>query len=311
MNQDRDGKGTYHRPVMVREVADLFRPLEEGVVIDATYGGGGHTTRLLEELGERVRIIGIDRDGDATVRAQSRGHHVLAGDFRDLGALLADVGIWEIAGILFDFGVSSHQLDTVERGFSYHSDAPLDMRMDPSRGRTAADLVNDLPVSDLERIIRVLGEDKNSLRIARAIAASRPLTTTTQLADVVAASVPARDRRAGHPARKTFQAIRIAVNDELEAIRLGLDAAIDMLAPAGRCVAISYHSLEDRIVKRRFADGSRGCVCPPGMPVCGCGAAPELRLLTHGALRPSEAEVATNPRSRSARLRAAEKARAA
>ncbi len=311
MNQDRNGEGTYHRPVMVREVADLFRPLEEGVVIDATYGGGGHTTRLLEELGERVRIIGIDRDGDATVRAQSRGHHVLAGDFRDLGALLADVGIWEIAGILFDFGVSSHQLDTVERGFSYHSDAPLDMRMDPSRGRTAADLVNDLPVSDLERIIRVLGEDKNSLRIARAIAASRPLTTTTQLADVVAASVPARDRRAGHPARKTFQAIRIAVNDELEAIRLGLDAAIDMLAPAGRCVAISYHSLEDRIVKRRFADGSRGCVCPPGMPVCGCGAAPELRLLTHGALRPSEAEVATNPRSRSARLRAAEKARAA
>ncbi len=311
MNQDRDGKGTYHRPVMVQEVADLFRPLEEGVVIDATYGGGGHTTRLLEELGERVRIIGIDRDGDATVRAQSRGHHVLAGDFRDLGALLADVGIWEIAGILFDFGVSSHQLDTVERGFSYHSDAPLDMRMDPSRGRTAADLVNDLPISDLERIIRVLGEDKNSLRIARAIAASRPLTTTTQLADVVAASVPARDRRAGHPARKTFQAIRIAVNDELEAIRLGLDAAIDMLAPAGRCVAISYHSLEDRIVKRRFADGSRGCVCPPGMPVCGCGAAPELRLLTHGALRPSEAEVATNPRSRSARLRAAEKARAA
>ncbi len=311
MNQDRNGEGTYHRPVMVREVADLFRPLEEGVVIDATYGGGGHTTRLLEELGERVRIIGIDRDGDATVRAQSRGHHVLAGDFRDLGALLADVGIREITGILFDFGVSSHQLDTVERGFSYHSDAPLDMRMDPSRGRTAADIVNDLPVSDLERIIRVLGEDKNSLRIARAIAAARPLTTTTQLADVVAASVPARDRRAGHPARKTFQAIRIAVNDELEAIRLGLDAAIDMLAPAGRCVAISYHSLEDRIVKRRFADGARGCVCPPGMPVCGCGAAPELRLLTPGALRPSDAEVATNPRSRSARLRAAEKARAA
>ncbi len=311
MNQDRNGEGTYHRPVMVQEVADLFRPLEEGVVIDATYGGGGHTTRLLEELGERVRIIGIDRDGDATVRAQSRGHHVLAGDFRDLGALLADVGIREITGILFDFGVSSHQLDTVERGFSYHSDAPLDMRMDPSRGRTAADIVNDLPVSDLERIIRVLGEDKNSLRIARAIAAARPLTTTTELSDVVAASVPARDRRAGHPARKTFQAIRIAVNDELEAIRVGLDAAIDMLAPAGRCVAISYHSLEDRIVKRRFADGSRGCVCPPGMPVCGCGAAPELRLLTHGALRPSEAEVATNPRSRSARLRAAEKARAA
>ncbi len=311
MNQDRNGEGTYHRPVMVREVADLFRPLEEGVVIDATYGGGGHTTRLLEELGERVRIIGIDRDGDATVRAQSRGHHVLAGDFRDLGALLADVGIREITGILFDFGVSSHQLDTVERGFSYHSDAPLDMRMDPSRGRTAADIVNDLPVSDLERIIRVLGEDKNSLRIARAIAAARPLTTTTELSDVVAASVPARDRRAGHPARKTFQAIRIAVNDELEAIRVGLDAAIDMLAPAGRCVAISYHSLEDRIVKRRFADGARGCVCPPGMPVCGCGAAPELRLLTPGALRPSDAEVATNPRSRSARLRAAEKARAA
>lgn len=311
MNQDRNGEGTYHRPVMVQEVADLFRPLEEGVVIDATYGGGGHTTRLLEELGERVRIIGIDRDGDATVRAQSRGHHVLAGDFRDLGALLADEGINEITGILFDFGVSSHQLDTVERGFSYHSDAPLDMRMDPSRGRTASDLVNDLPVSDLERIIRVLGEDKNSLRIARAIAAARPLTTTIQLADVVAASVPARDRRSGHPARKTFQAIRIAVNDELEAIRVGLDAAIDMLTPAGRCVAISYHSLEDRIVKRRFADGARGCVCPPGMPVCGCGAAPELRLITHGALRPSEAEVAANPRSRSARLRAAEKARAA
>ena len=311
MNQDRDGEAQYHRPVMVQEVAELFRPLREGVVVDATYGGGGHTARLREVLGENLRIIGIDRDGDAVTRGQSQGHEVLAGDFRDLTALLEPAGVDELTGVLFDFGVSSHQLDTAERGFSYHADAPLDMRMDSSQGRTAADLVNDLPVVDLARIIRQLGEDKNALRIARAIVAGRPLRSTGHLAEVIASAVPARDRRSGHPARKTFQAIRIAVNDELEAIRAGLDSALGLLVPGGRCVAISYHSLEDRIVKQRFAEGARGCVCPPGMPVCGCGAAPELRVLAAGGLRPTDAEVADNPRARSARLRAAEKAVAA
>lgn len=304
MAQEPEHEDHYHRPVMADEVVALFGPVERGVVVDATFGGGGHAKRLMEELNE-VTVIGIDRDPTARARGKALGVEVLAGSFADLRWLLGQAGITSVAGVLFDFGVSSHQLDEAGRGFSYRFDGPLDMRMDPDQSRTAADIVNASDERDLAGLIRRFGEEPHAARIARAIVAARPLTTTLQLAETVAGSVPAAARRKGHPARKTFQAIRIAVNEELEAIVEGLDAALAMLQVDGRVVTIAYHSLEDRIVKRRFAAEVAGCVCPPGLPVCGCGAKVEFRLL--GSAKPSPAEVAANPRARSARLRAIER----
>jgi 16S rRNA (cytosine1402-N4)-methyltransferase len=304
MSQDRE----YHRPVMAEEVVELFRPIGEGVVVDATFGGGGHTERLRRELGGNVRIVAIDRDPKAEGNARALGVDFIPGDFGDLADLLDAKGIDEISGILFDFGVSSHQLDEAERGFSYRLDGPLDMRMDTRAGTMAAEIVNGLSWSELARIIRRFGEDPSADRIARAIVAARPIQGTLQLAEVVANAVPAAVRRQpGHPARRTFQALRIAVNDELTSITAGLDAALERLSPGGRCVAISYHSLEDRIVKQRFAAGARGCVCPPELPVCACGASPELRILIKKALAPTAEEIQENPRARSARMRAVEK----
>ncbi len=267
-------------------------------MVDATFGGGGHTRRLMGAMGTDVGFVGIDRDPDARANADALGVPLLRGDFGDLDRLL-------------DLGISSHQVDVAERGFSYREDGPLDMRMDPSRGPDAAEIVNTASIDELVRILREYGEERHARRIADAIVEARPLTRTLQLADVVAAAVPAAARRAGHPARKTFQALRIAVNRELESLDRALDAGLGRLAPGGRCLVISYHSLEDRIVKRRFADGARGCTCPPDLPVCACGADPELRLLTRGAVVPSDEEIAANPRSRSARLRAVERRRAA
>ncbi len=304
--EERDERD-YHRPVLADQVVELFRPVLPGVVVDATFGGGGHTRSLLRAFGDRVRMIGIDRDPNAAPNAADLPVRFVAGDFRDLATHLDRIGVEDVRGVLFDFGVSSHQLDTPGRGFSYRTAGPLDMRMDPSSPLTAADIVNTWPVEDLIRILREWGEEPHAAQIARAIVAARPLSTTTELADVVAAAVPAARRRRGHPARKTFQALRIATNDELAAIGEGVDAAIDVLEPGGRCVAISYHSLEDRIVKRRFRAGAGRCVCPPALPVCACGARPELRILTPKPLRPGAEEVASNPRARSARLRAAEK----
>lgn len=291
---------------MAEEVLDLLRPVEEGVIVDATFGGGGHSRRIVDEMGDRVQVIGIDRDPDAAEQAVA-GVPLLRGDFRDLDALLDEAGIGSIAGILFDFGVSGHQLDEPGRGFSYREAGPLDMRMDPSRPATAADIVNTWEASRITEILQRYGEERHASRITAAIVRARPIGDTSELAEVVASAYPARDRRSGHPARKTFQALRIAVNDELAAISEGLDSGIGRLSPGGRCVAISYHSLEDRLVKRRFAAGVGRCTCPPELPVCACGAEPELRLLTRGAVRPSDIEVAGNPRARSARLRAAEK----
>ncbi len=304
--EDRHGRD-YHRPVLAAEVVELFRPVLPGVVVDATFGGGGHTRRLLDAFGDRVRMIAIDRDPDTAAQAEGLGVTFLAGDFRDLARLLDGIGVTGLRGVLFDFGVSSHQLDTPSRGFSYRKTGPLDMRMDPSAPLTAATIVNTWPVEDLIRILREWGEEPHAERIARAIVAARPLHTTTELAEVVADAVPAVRRRRGHPARKTFQALRIATNDELAAISSGLDAAIDLLEPGGRCVAISYHSLEDRIVKQRLREGAGECVCPPELPVCGCGARAELRILTPKPVTPSADEIAANARARSARLRAAEK----
>lgn len=308
MSQDRE----YHRPVMAEEVAEIFRQLRGGVLVDATFGGGGHSRRLRGELGTSVRIVAIDRDPAAAGNVGELDVELVRGDFGDLAGILDRLGIDEIAGALFDFGVSSRQLDDPSRGFSYHEEGPLDMRMDPAGPVTAADVVNETPEHELAAIITAYGEDPSARRIARAIVAARPILTTSDLAEVVAAAVPAAlRRRPGHPARRTFQALRIAVNRELDAIGAGLDAALDRLAPGGRCAAISYHSLEDRIVKRRFAEVTAGCVCPPELPVCACGADPVFRLVLRKPVAPSSEEIASNPRARSARLRAVERKAAA
>ena len=304
------GERSYHEPVLASEVAEVFKPLPVGVVVDATFGGGGHTRRLMDEMREGTRFIGIDRDPDALAHSDLAGHPdvtVLQGNFADLGRLLDEAGVPAPVGVLFDLGVSSHQLDEAGRGFSYHREGPIDMRMGPDAELSAAEIVNRWDRGELAAVIRRYGEERYANRIADAIVANRPIETTTQLAEVVAQAVPAAARRKGHPARRTFQALRIAVNQELEALRSGLDQAIEVLAPGGRCAVISYHSLEDRIVKRRFALGAGGCVCPPDLPVCVCGEAAELRILTRRPIEPSPEEIERNPRARSARLRAAEK----
>jgi 16S rRNA (cytosine1402-N4)-methyltransferase len=228
-------------------------------------------------------------------------------NFRTLELVLVKEGVDELDGAVFDLGVSSHQLDVGERGFSYRSPGPLDMRMGPDAGFDAGHFVNEVDRGELVRVIRRYGEERFADRIADAIVRSRPIGDTAQLAEVVAGAVPARARDHRHPARRTFQALRIAVNDELAAIDAALDAAVRVLRRGGRVAVISYHSLEDRIVKRRFAAGAVGCTCPPDLPVCVCAAAAELRLVSRKAIRPAEDEVAANPRARSARLRVAEK----
>lgn len=299
---------TYHVPVMAAQVVALLRPAPGALILDATFGGGGHARALLAAE-PAVRVIGLDRDPDAGAEAAQFGFPLtfILGDFRELAELVRGVGCDEIDGAFFDLGVSSHQLDVGDRGFSFHRRGPLDMRLGPDSPLTAADVVNDWDEGRLAATIRRFGEERHAARIAAAIVGARPVRNTEELAAIVAGAVPARDRRRAHPARRTFQAIRIAVNDELGALRVGLDAALSLLRPGGRIVVISYHSLEDRVVKRRFAAGATGCICPPDLPVCGCGRGAELRLLTRRPLVPDEEEIAANPRARSARLRAAEK----
>ncbi len=302
-NQDRD----YHRPVLEQEVVDLLAPVLPGVVVDATFGGGGHSRRLLDEFGGDVTVIGIDRDPEALANAGELGVLAVQGNFADLGDLVTDVTDQPISAVLFDFGVSSHQLDEADRGFSYRLEGPLDMRMGPDAAPSAAEIVNEWPEDRLTEIIRRYGEEPLARRLSRAIVAGRPYESTSQLSTVIAEAMPAARRRAGHPARRTFQALRIAVNRELEAIAAGLDGAIELVEPMGRVLAISYHSLEDRIVKRRFNKGAQGCTCPPELPVCGCGNSAELRILTRKPIRASVEEIESNNRARSAVLRAAEK----
>lgn len=295
----------FHLPVMLEEVVNLFRSAPGGVLVDATYGGGGHTTALVQELRSDLRVLGIDRDPDAIDRATGQAKLDLAvGNFTDLDTILSQRGIAEISGVLFDLGVSSHQLDTPRRGFSYRRDGPLDMRMGPDAPASASELVNGVGVAELARILRTLGEERFAHRVAKAIVAARPINTTVHLSRVVKHSIPAATRRTGgHPARRTFQALRMAVNGEMEALSSGLDQGIRALRPGGRCVVISYHSLEDRLVKHRFRHGegrSPGPTLPVPPPA-------ELVTLTRRPIRPRPEEVAANPRSRSARLRAAEK----
>jgi 16S rRNA (cytosine1402-N4)-methyltransferase len=302
------GRHDFHVPVMVDRVVDLMRPLGRGVIVDGTFGGGGHARALLEAL-PGARIVALDRDPAAAAHAAPLGDRVSfhLGDFRTVHRVLEEEGIDEIDGALLDLGVSSHQLDVGERGFSYRARGPLDMRMGPDAATTAHRIVNEWDEADIARILRRFGEERFAGRIAVAIVRNRPIVDTAHLAEVVAAAVPGGPRRRGHPARRSFQAIRIAVNDELAALTDGLDAFLRVLRQGGRMVVISYHSLEDRIVKRRFAAGARSCVCPPELPECRCGGAAELRPLTPRVERPDATETELNPRSRSARLRAVER----
>lgn len=302
-----DQAGTpLHHPVMVNEVCELLRDVPApGVLVDATFGAGGHA-RALRRLLPTVSILAIDRDPAAASAADAPVTFV-EGNFIDLEEILAAEGVDEISGVLFDLGVSSPQLDDPARGFSYRASGPVDMRMGREADVEASAIVNEWPATDLTRLLKRYGEERHARRIAEAIVRARPIQDTLSLASVVAEAVPAPARRYGHPARRTFQAIRIAVNDELTALAAGLDAAIAALRIRGRIAVISYHSLEDRIVKRRFARGAAGCQCPPGLPECGCGQSSELRLLTRKPLRPTQREIEENHRARSARLRGAEK----
>jgi 16S rRNA (cytosine1402-N4)-methyltransferase len=292
-------------------------PHPGSIIVDATLGGGGHAARIAAAIAPDGLLIGIDQDDAALAAAATTlrlGQQTifLKGNFGDLDRLLTEAKVPYVDGFLFDLGVSSPQLDFAERGFSYQTDAPLDMRMDPNAGGiTAADVVDSYQEADLARVIRDYGEERWASRIAAFIVAARarrPVATTFDLVDVIKAAVPAAARKDGpHPARRTFQALRIEVNRELEVLEQALDAAVRWLVPGGRIVAISYHSLEDRVVKQTFAKLSQGCTCPPDLPVCVCDAKPVLRVLTRRAITPSADEVERNPRSRSAKLRAAEK----
>ena len=312
-----------HVPVLLaRVVALLTPPLERGgVVVDATVGLGGHAEALLRAA-PGGRVVGIDRDQAALrhcavrLAAYADRLSLVHAVYDELPAVLEAAGLDRVDGILFDLGVSSMQLDERSRGFSYAHDAPLDMRMDPTTGKSAADVVNSYSALELTRVLREYGEERFAARIAQAIVRTRaavPLTRTGALAELVRAAIPAATRRhGGHPAKRTFQALRIEVNAEIDVLRRALPAAIDALAIGGRIVVLSYHSLEDRLAKQAINAGLRGCVCPPDLPVCACGREPALRLLvSKAAAAPAEAEIAANPRAASARLRAAERVRAA
>jgi 16S rRNA (cytosine1402-N4)-methyltransferase len=304
-----------HEPVMVDEVVALFAPVPPGWVVDATVGGGGHAGALLDAHGH-LCVLGVDRDPEAVAAAGRRlGRYgaravVRQARFDQWAAVAAAVGVERgaLSGVLFDLGVSSAQIDHVSRGFSYRAEAPLDMRTDPRDGQTAADLVNTVSENELARLFAEHGEDRFARRIARAVVAARPIRTTTELAEVVRSAIPAAARRqGGHPARRVFQALRVAVNQELEQLSQAVPEVVEALAPGGRCVVISYHSGEDRIVKAAFGQAATGgCACPPGLP-CACGAVPLGRLVFRGARRPTPSEVGRNRRADSARLRAFER----
>jgi 16S rRNA (cytosine1402-N4)-methyltransferase len=311
-----------HEPVLVADVVRLLAvSAGPAIIVDATLGMGGHAAALLAASGGDVTLIGFDRDPEAlelagrrlaAFRARVHLTHAPYDELSDrVAPLIGDRG--PVRAVLYDLGVSSLQLDRADRGFSFRQDAPLDMRMDATAGRTAADIVNEASVEELRDLLRDLGEERHAGRIARAIVAGRPLHTTTALAQLVTDAVPPAARRSPrHPATRTFQALRIAVNDELDRFRASLPQALELAAPAtssddgGRIAVLSYHSLEDRIAKRAFADAVTACVCPPDLPVCGCGRRAWARALTRGVVRPDDAEVARNPRARSARLRAVE-----
>jgi 16S rRNA (cytosine1402-N4)-methyltransferase len=308
-----------HLPVLVDEVIEMLAPAPGSLHIDATLGGGGHTERILEAASPDGRVLGVDADPAAIHRVEARlsgrfGDRLVLrqGNFRELATIAPAAGFEAVDGALFDLGLSSYQLADRERGFGFRAGGSLDMRFDPSRGVPAAELLASLDAAELTALFKRYGEEPKASRIARAIVDARrvaPVTTAEELASLVERVAPPdpRKRRRIHPATRVFQALRIAVNEELDALMAGLAAALDLLRPGGRLVVLSYHSLEDRIVKRFIQAERRGCVCPPQLPVCVCGRNPRLRLVTQPSLTATAAEIAANPRARSARLRAAER----
>jgi len=308
---------TRHIPVLYEEILEYACCRDGAVFVDATLGSGGHSLGLLKRYAGIRQLIGIDCDQDALERARitlepfNKKVTFLHGNFKDLTVLLSQEGIAAIGGIVFDFGVSTPQLKDPGRGFGFSNDEALDMRMDRSMPQTAMDLLKRLSAQELEDIIRVYGEERFARRIASAVkdaVARNPLLSTTGLADIIFRAIPRKfhpDRL--HPATRTFQALRIAVNDELAVIGQGLDQAMELLTPGGRILAISFHSLEDRIVKNRFRDWAKGCSCPVGLPVCACGGKKRLKIITRKPVYAAEAEVGRNPSSRSARLRVGER----
>lgn len=305
--------GFRHEPVLVERIVELFTPVPPGWVVDATVGGAGHAAALLERH-EHLRVLGLDQDADALAAAAERLRPF--GDratlhrtrFDSLDDIVQQLGTTPVSGVLFDLGVSSPQVDRAERGFSYRHDAPLDMRMDQRQARSAADVVNDIDEQELAGILRAFGDERYARRIAKAIVAARPVETTGQLAELVRDAIPAPARRTGgHPAKRTFQAIRIAVNAELDVLAPAIDAGLAALQPGGRCAVLSYHSGEDRIVKARLRHAATGGWKGPAHLPPPSGVHPTVRLLKAGAWTPTEAEAQANPRAASARLRAAEK----
>lgn len=304
-----------HVPVLEAAVVDLFLEAPDGPIVDMTLGAGGHARSIAEARRDRfgsARIIGLDRDPDALTLATT--HLADVADvqldtaqvrFDDLDEVLDAMGVDKVAGVFADLGISSMHIDRAERGFSYRADGPLDMRMDPRLTTSAADLVNTADAGELVRILSTFGEEAQAKRIVAGIVAARPVETTHELAEIIVAAYPAAARRrGGHPATKTFQALRIAVNGELDAVALALPRMLNRVMVGGVVAVLAYHSLEDRLIKRAFAAATRGCICPPDLPVCGCGRVAEFDHLVRRPQRPDEAEVTHNSRASAARLRA-------
>lgn len=302
-----------HKPVLLEEVIDGLAIKPDGIYADGTLGGAGHGSRICEKLNAQGRYIGLDQDADAVRTSSERLSRfggkalVIRSNYADMPQVLKESGIEKADGILLDLGVSSFQLDTAERGFSYRADAPLDMRMDNRQELSAMEVVNQYPGSRLFHIIKDYGEDKFAKNIAKHIVAERsktPILTTKRLAEVVSQAIPMKFRKqGGHPAKRTFQAVRIEVNHELDVLSNSLEDMIDILKPDGRLCIITFHSLEDRIVKQAFRKAENPCICPPGFPVCVCGNVPKGKVVNRKPVLPSEEEMEQNPRSKSAKLR--------
>ncbi|HUK99280.1 MAG TPA: 16S rRNA (cytosine(1402)-N(4))-methyltransferase RsmH [Nitrospirota bacterium] len=305
-----------HRPVLRREAVDWLSPKPGGVYVDGTLGAGGHAMEILKQSEPDGKLIGMDQDAEAVTRCKmalaSYGERVFIrqANFQNIGKVLSEAGYLAVDGVLLDLGISWYHLKTPERGFSFMLDGPLDMRMDRSSQQTAADLVNTLPRNELAKILFEYGEESRAGAIARAIEKARisgPITSTLQLAEIISSVFPPYSHRRIHPATLTFQALRIAVNDEMGALNAGLDQIITHMKSGARLVVITFHSLEDRIVKQTFARAANDCICPPKMPVCSCGKKPELTILTRRPIKAGPEELEVNPSARSAKLRAAEK----
>ncbi len=301
-----------HRPVLLQETIQNLITNPHGVYVDCTLGGGGHLNYLLDKLASDALVIGLDKDIDVLRQTQAEikapNVKLIQSDFRELKKVLRDLDIAFVDGIMLDLGVSSFQLDTADRGFSFHEQAPLDMRMNRQQFLTARDIVNDFSEDEIARVLFEYGEESYARSISRAIVNCRkvrPIETTLELADIIIHSVPAKYRREKHPARKSFQALRIAVNEELDALREVLPQVIEVLRPGGRLCVISFHSLEDRIIKQFIQKQTKPCTCPPDFPVCICNRKPTLEMVYRKPMVPSEQECTENPRARSAKLRVA------